>query len=462
MEFSPISPSLKQSVLPQSTNSAFGHYCGRLFTLISTSFNSCVNRIKEIAKAAFARLCYLISFINRGIQLPEEKAAAWKVLGKWCERAKENDKLKIEGLTEAIPYRLLRTLVNRKPRPLLKELMEEKEIRLAEGQIYRLNGFLHIPLYEGIIAFGLTGFSTEMVNSEEFRDLMAYFIKQNNSNFSKALAVILSLKPIQLNLNLTGDSFLIDENMTKIGQCTSLRSLNLKGQSSLTSEGFKHLNGLTFLEKLDLSSCLIDDILVDINGLTNLESLNLNNNPITSLEPIKGLVKLKTLELAWTEIKSFEPVKNWLALERVKLSGCKLTGTDLSCFSKLPQLKELDLRCCEEIEKEWFERLADFQSLEKLYLEDAPIDILQDGISTAMLDPEFTKILSSFPGGSAPSQAFPRKSRATSNKPITEKMLVPLTYSKTLKELHITGCKKIKKDSLQFLAEGKNKITVFL
>lgn len=90
---------------------------------------------------------------------------------------------------------------------------------------------------------------------------------------------------------------------------TDVKNIYLLKAQNAGIEDLSGLEGLTSLQRLDLSNNKIADV-SPINSLTNLEELILSNNIITHINNLSNLTKLVTLELNSNKIINFSDIKN--------------------------------------------------------------------------------------------------------------------------------------------------------
>ncbi|MBQ6823785.1 MAG: leucine-rich repeat domain-containing protein [Clostridia bacterium] len=143
----------------------------------------------------------------------------------------------------------------------------------------------------------------------------------------------------------------------------SLRSLWITDE--LLIEDYAPLAGLSELKILCLSGCALSDRdLTHLSGLTELTELTLNNNRLTTLQPLRKLTALEFLNVSDNELSSTDTLAEfsslkWLYLAQnsilnldgistlTELQGLNVSGnyiSDLSPLTGLTKLTELHLR----------------------------------------------------------------------------------------------------------------------
>ena len=136
--------------------------------------------------------------------------------------------------------------------------------------------------------------------------------------------------------NLLGDDFFGDVVMLYLYK------------TKLSDAEMKCLNGMPYLESLELSDTLVTDAgLRSVQGLVRLKSLTLNNTRITDvgLENLTGLPKLRSLSLASTRITdaALAHLDEFKHLDALNLSDTEITDFGLESLYRLPQLHVLYL-----------------------------------------------------------------------------------------------------------------------
>ncbi|HJB07807.1 MAG TPA: hypothetical protein H9716_08080 [Candidatus Enterocloster faecavium] len=207
--------------------------------------------------------------------------------------------------------------------------------------------------------------------------------------------------PVNLEeLDLSGKN-LADSDLTNLKQMTSLKALNLEGNSTLSD--LTSLSGLTSLEHLELPSPSQISDLSPLSGLTGLSYLSMveswgNQQPVSLIQdysPLAGLTGLKELSLSVTNLSDFSFLKGMKDLETLRLLG-SVAAEDLTFAEGFANLKELRvfasslgsvkgveglknleyLRISDESEKLFWEDLsfaAELRNLQTLWLNGAGV-----------------------------------------------------------------------------------------
>ncbi len=152
--------------------------------------------------------------------------------------------------------------------------------------------------------------------------------------------------PVNLEeLDLSGKN-LADSDLTNLKQMTSLKTLNLEGNSALSD--LTSLSGLTSLEHLELPSPSQISDLSPLSGLTGLSSLSMveswgSQQPVSLIQdysPLAGLTGLKELSLSVTNLSDFSFLGEMKDLETLRLLG-SVAAEDLTFAEGFSNLKEL-------------------------------------------------------------------------------------------------------------------------
>ena len=207
--------------------------------------------------------------------------------------------------------------------------------------------------------------------------------------------------PVNLEeLDLSGKN-LTDSDLTNLKQMTSLKALNLEGNSTLSD--LTSLSGLTSLEHLELPSPSQISDLSPLSSLTGLSYLSMveswgNQQPVSLIQdysPLAGLTGLKELSLSVTNLSDFSFLKGMKDLETLRLLG-NVAAEDLTFAEGFSNLKELRvfasslgsvkgveglknleyLRISDESEKLFWEDLsfaAELRNLQTLWLNGAGV-----------------------------------------------------------------------------------------
>ena len=121
-------------------------------------------------------------------------------------------------------------------------------------------------------------------------------------------------------LDLSGCA--ISADLSILGTLPDLKELNLSG-CSLSTISF--LDGAPALEKLDVSSNAIGNLSA-LTGMTTLHSLNLRDNAVSNLAPLTGLTDLTELNLAENVLTDLTPIVGCTKLTSLDVSENKLTS----------------------------------------------------------------------------------------------------------------------------------------
>ena len=148
-------------------------------------------------------------------------------------------------------------------------------------------------------------------------------------------------------LDLSGFRSLPDEIRKLLGQCQSLRTLNLAGCNWIkNNDEFQNLFGqCKNLKTLNLSDCTWVNVLTFplLPQFTELEKLDLYNCNNSDLTPLASLTKLRSLNLGQyspqSSLLDITPLTNLPLLEELNLRHCKIDPALLSLLTKLNSLE---------------------------------------------------------------------------------------------------------------------------
>lgn len=145
--------------------------------------------------------------------------------------------------------------------------------------------------------------------------------------------ILLHFKSLR-KINLTGCSFLSDDDLKAVADFPKLESLSLRDCPQITDAGLKHLSFLYELKQLDLSHF--------------------------ALSPTNKNLKVTDLGLRY--------LRCCTKLERLDLSNCNITDVSLKELSKFIRLKYLNLTGCDQISDQSMSSISDFAQLRTLHL----------------------------------------------------------------------------------------------
>jgi hypothetical protein len=139
-----------------------------------------------------------------------------------------------------------------------------------------------------------------------------------------------------------------DDVLVNLQPLKNLKYLDLSN-SSITGEGFVHLEKNEHLEKLDLAMCrkLTDEGLKKLGSLKSLKDINLtfcaglNGTGLSSLKTIQFLNLEKCMGIRDLQKDHFKEMQE---LQTLNLSGCsKIEDKDLESIAELKNLRDLKL-----------------------------------------------------------------------------------------------------------------------
>jgi hypothetical protein len=143
-----------------------------------------------------------------------------------------------------------------------------------------------------------------------------------------------------------GGNQVTDENLSYVGQITSLEELNISWGFHLTDKGFSHLSGLKRLRILFVDdSKMTDDSLEAIGKLTDLEELRIGGEGFSDrgLEKIKELTRLEYLSLGEGSHRisdaGLEFLKSMHDLEYIDVGGWNVSDQGIAKLRGLKKLK---------------------------------------------------------------------------------------------------------------------------
>lgn len=214
-----------------------------------------------------------------------------------------------------------------------------------------------------------------------------------------------------------------DDGLAQIGRLTSLETLLLNNNDSLTSGILKQIAQLTNLNRLDLNGISLDDSdLIHLKSLTKLETLALSNdksNPqltdkglayisqvpslrsltiqdakitdggVESLIHLKGLQELGLVRTEITDQGVTELAKNLPNLKHLGLTGTKATDASMKEVGKLTQLEWLSLDET-DVGDEGLKQLDRLSKLQDIYIN--TMNVTNEGHQRLRRDHPATKI----------------------------------------------------------------------
>jgi hypothetical protein len=135
-----------------------------------------------------------------------------------------------------------------------------------------------------------------------------------------------------------------DYGLRQIGTLTSLRELNLRACSKITSAGMKHLAHLDNIEVLDLSGTAVgDEGIKEVAKLKSLRGLTLIGAPVAdeALADLPRLKKLETLDLLDTKVTDagLAHLATMVSLRDLCLSETQTTDSGLMHLYGLKNLR---------------------------------------------------------------------------------------------------------------------------
>lgn len=132
-----------------------------------------------------------------------------------------------------------------------------------------------------------------------------------------------------------------DDDLKAIGEIKSLRSLDIK-LSKVTSEGLKHLSGLTNLKALNLGYTQVDD-LTPIEPLTQLEDLGVISTKVrdANLKSLEKFPNLQILHAGYNELTDVG-ISHVCRCSGLTLLGLKGTNLSEQGFRNINQLSSLE------------------------------------------------------------------------------------------------------------------------
>jgi len=149
-------------------------------------------------------------------------------------------------------------------------------------------------------------------------------------------------------LMLRGGSSVTDAGLIHLKRMSRLKQLFLE-DSQVTDAGLAHLKGLTSLEGVNLRNTQVGDAgLAHLMGLAHLEWLGLDRTHVTDA----GLVPLLRTRTRWTSLylsdtkvtdKTLEALENMTSLGSLSLRNTQVTDNGLAHLKGLTKLNSLDL-----------------------------------------------------------------------------------------------------------------------
>ncbi|MCB1228630.1 MAG: SUMF1/EgtB/PvdO family nonheme iron enzyme [Verrucomicrobiae bacterium] len=214
---------------------------------------------------------------------------------------------------------------------------------------------------------------------------------QGNPVFGDEQAKALARFPGLTQLFLNGQGLLSELTLLTVGNLTQLEELGLHGCTGFSPSGFGPLGKLAKLRTLNLQATHAGDkALTAIAAVPRLQSLRIGSETaqITD-EGFATLTESFSLESLYIENsdatdRGLEYLGRVNRLETLDLGSRKITGTGLGPITRLPELRDLRLRC-PELTNVVFEQLARARSLKKLRLVERgwrpPAALSDDGLT---------------------------------------------------------------------------------
>jgi Leucine-rich repeat (LRR) protein len=146
-----------------------------------------------------------------------------------------------------------------------------------------------------------------------------------------------------LELNLTVD----DAGAELLGRLTQLRQLSLSGRQTISPQGYRHLARLTGLVELRMRSCgLTDEHLAFLAHMTGLEVLEIPGNRITSagIDHLQNLSRLRRLNVSSCPEIDDTALAKISALERLENLSAQHTRVTDAGLAHL-----FDMRCLRNV-----------------------------------------------------------------------------------------------------------------
>ncbi len=155
------------------------------------------------------------------------------------------------------------------------------------------------------------------------------------------LAGLTELRALVLTQTRPGDA-----GLAALRDLSRLRYLDINHGEGVTDAGFRHLAGLTALQRLGLPGTQVRS-LEPLAGASELMTLTLNSAPLTdaSLAPLARLTRLRGLAIADADLTDaglvhLEPLTGLISLT---LSGTRITDASLTQIGRRDSLQVLDL-----------------------------------------------------------------------------------------------------------------------
>jgi hypothetical protein len=139
-----------------------------------------------------------------------------------------------------------------------------------------------------------------------------------------------------------------DQDLSYVGELTSLEVLAERSAPNLTDAGVRHLKGLSALHTLLLPNTKLTDAgLVHLSRMTGLKNVDISQSQVADagLLRLQGLTALESLKLDSTPITDAGLVhlKSLVALRSLSLRDTKISDRGLVNLEKLSRLEYLDL-----------------------------------------------------------------------------------------------------------------------
>lgn len=225
-------------------------------------------------------------------------------------------------------------------------------------------------------------------------------------------------------------------SLKSLGECKSLKKIDLTYNSHLDFHALKSLQQLPNLESLVLSenSSLEDTHLRWLAGMDNLRELSLQecesltDESVTYLQEIKGLKSLRLSANPRLTGELFEQLPE--GLERLYIDDCEINDEALLKLAHLKNLKEIDY-AHNPILGAGLDVFANFKRLEVLDLSDMEVG---DRLLTLLAGIDSLKTV--------------RLNRCSS---VSGKGLAALVQSKGLETLELDGCRRIDHEDIATL-----------
>jgi hypothetical protein len=230
-----------------------------------------------------------------------------------------------------------------------------------------------------------------------------------------------------------------DSGMTAISKLTSLKTLYITGNNTVTNKGLTQLSNLKLLDNLGLNAVnMTDEGLKSLNGLESLRYLALTGNFTSDafiyLKNIKSLISIEIVGMKSFDDKGLEYMSGITQLENLNAHSIQsITDRGITYLRNMPNLKKLVIHNAKITDKAMLD-LKEIKTLE--YIDLPAFGITDEGMKNigALKNLKYIWV------------------GATSSSPLTDDSLRSIGQLKNLESLNIAG-KGIGDEGMKYISQ---------